>query len=128
LPQKKTCRVICAVMDKRSVCKWATGAVALLLAAPCLAVTTMQPQSAAEGAVQQSNRSSDITITRDIRRALVRNKSLSISAHNVTIVTQNGRVTLKGKVQSDAEKQTVESAATNVVGPSNVDDQLTTNH
>jgi osmotically-inducible protein OsmY len=47
-------------------------------------------------------------------------------AHNVTIITQDGKVTLKGKVDSDAEKQTVESAAVSVAGPGNVDDQLTT--
>jgi osmotically-inducible protein OsmY len=48
-----------------------------------------------------------------------------MSAHNVTIITKDGRVTLKGRVKSAAEKQTVESAAANVAGAGNVDDQLT---
>jgi osmotically-inducible protein OsmY len=33
---------------------------------------------------------------------------------------------LKGRVKSDAEKQSVETAATSVAGAGNVDDQLTT--
>lgn len=68
---------------------------------------------------------SDLAITRDIRRAVIKDKSLSMDAHNVTIITKAGKVTLKGRVKSDAEKQTVESAATNVAGPGNVNDQLT---
>jgi hyperosmotically inducible periplasmic protein len=101
------------------------AAAALSAAAPSAAV---QSQSATAGAAQQSNRSSDLTITRNIRRAVIKDKSLSTEAHNVTIITKDGKVTLKGKVKSDAEKQTVESAATNVAGAGNVDDQLTTSH
>jgi hyperosmotically inducible protein len=88
----------------------------------------MQSQNAAAGAAQQSNQSSDLTITRNIRRALVKDKSLSVEAHNVTIITKDGKVTLKGRVESAAEKQTVESAANNVAGVGNVDDQLTTSN
>ncbi len=88
----------------------------------------MQSQSAVAGAAQQSNQSSDLTITRNIRRALVKDKSLSVEAHNVTIITKDGKVTLKGRVESAAEKQTVESAANNVAGVGNVDDQLTTSN
>ena len=83
-------------------------------------------QSPAAGAAQQSNQSSDIEITRNIRRALVKDKNLSMAAHNVTIITKDGKVTLKGRVKSDAEKQTVETAAASVAGAGNVDDQLKT--
>ena len=104
------------------------GAAAFFLAAaPFPAGAIIDTQSAVSGAAQQSNQPSDITMTRDIRRALIKDKSLSIEAHNVTIVTRAGKVTLKGKVESAAEKQTVESTATQVAGPGNVDDQLTTN-
>lgn len=105
----------------------AMGVAAVLFAAatgPASAAT--QVQGAEAGAVQQSNHSSDIDITRNIRRALIKDKSLSVGAHNVTIITRAGKVTLKGRVESNAEKQTVESAATNVAGPGNVEDQLTT--
>jgi hyperosmotically inducible periplasmic protein len=98
--------------------------VALSAATPSFAGTTQQSPTA--GAAQQSNQSSDIAITRNIRRAVVKDKSLSTSAHNVTIITKDGKVTLKGRVKSDAEKQTVETTAASVAGATNVDDQLTT--
>jgi osmotically-inducible protein OsmY len=97
------------------------AAVGLAPAAP----PALCAQRATAGAVQQSNQTSDLDITRNIRRALIKDKSLSIEAHNVTIVTKDGRVTLKGRVKSDAEKQTVESAAASVAGPDNVVNQLT---
>jgi hyperosmotically inducible protein len=103
-------------------------AAAVLSAAAPSAAAAVQSQSATAGAAQQSNQSSDLTITRNIRRAVIKDKSLSTEAHNVTIITKDGKVTLKGQVKSDAEKQTVESAATNVAGAGNVDDQLTTSH
>jgi hyperosmotically inducible protein len=108
----------------------AMGVVAALLAAaapqPVNAAT--QSENATAGAAQQSNQSSDLTITRNIRRALIKDKSLSVEAHNVTIATKDGKVTLKGRVESAAEKQTVESAANNIAGAGNVDDQLTTSN
>jgi hyperosmotically inducible periplasmic protein len=103
-----------------------TGAVALMLAAaPLPSSAAWRPQQAASGAMQQSNKASDIKTTAEIRRALINNKSLSVRAHNVTIITQDGKVTLKGAVTSADEKQTVESAAARVAGTGNVDDQLT---
>ena len=106
----------------------AMGVVAAFLsvAAPRPVNAATQSPNATAVAAQQSNQSSDIAITRDIRRALIKDKSLSVEAHNVTIITKGGKVTLKGRVQSAAEKQTVESAAGNVAGVGNVDDQLTT--
>lgn len=106
----------------------AVGVVAASLsaAAPRPVNAATQSQNATAGAAQQSNQSSDIAITRNIRRALIKDKSLSVEAHNVTIITKGGKVTLKGRVQSAAEKQTVESAAGNIAGVGNVDDQLTT--
>ena len=106
----------------------AVGVVAAMLsaAAPGPASAAMQSQAASAGAAQQSNQSSDIAITRNIRRALMKDNSLSLEAHNVTIITKGGKVTLKGRVESAAEKQTVESAASNVAGVGNVENQLTT--
>jgi hyperosmotically inducible periplasmic protein len=106
----------------------AIGVVAgfLTAAAPEPVSAAAQSQSATAGAAQQSNQSSDIAITRNIRRALIKDKSLSVEAHNVTIITKGGKVTLKGRVESAAEKQTVASTAGNVAGIGNVDDQLTT--
>ena len=102
------------------------GAAAAVPAAAPFPARAAANQSATAGAAQQSNQSSDIAITRNIRRAVVKDKSLSTAAHNVTIITKDGKVTLKGRVKSDSEKQAVESAAASVAGAGNVDDQLTT--
>jgi osmotically-inducible protein OsmY len=75
---------------------------------------------------QQPANKSDTEITRDIRRSIVSDKSLSTYAHNVKIITQNGAVTLKGPVNSDDEKQNVAAKAAQVVGgPDKVTNQLT---
>ncbi len=95
-------------------------------AAPAMAVPGLTMQDpAGTTAQQQGNNRSDVEITREIRRAIVKDKSLSVAAHNVTIVTHQGRVTLKGKVKSEQEKQTLESTAAGIAGASNVKDSLT---
>ena len=43
-----------------------------------------------------------------IRKAVMDDKSLSTYAHNVKIIAQNGKVTLKGPVRSEDEKKMVE--------------------
>ncbi len=71
-----------------------------------------------------SNGKSDVKLTAEIRRALMSDKSLSMSAHNAKIVVKGGKVTLKGVVKSDEEKQAVEQKATTVAGAGNVTNQL----
>lgn len=65
---------------------------------------------------QQSNSRRDISVTRDIRRAVMSRKDLSIAAHNVKIITIGGRVTLMGRVHSEMEREAIEEAAIQVVG------------
>jgi osmotically-inducible protein OsmY len=72
----------------------------------------------------QSNRKSDVEITRLIRRAIVKDDSLSTNAHNVKIVTRSGAVTLRGPVASQEEKETVAKKAEAINGVSKVDNQL----
>ncbi len=76
---------------------------------------------------QQKDNRSDREITRDIRQSLVKDKSLSTYAHNVKVITQAGKVTLKGPVRSDDEKLSVEQKAAAVAGTENVTDQLQVN-
>jgi len=75
-------------------------------------------------AEQQPSNRSDLELTRQIRRALVRDDNLSLYAHNVKIVAQNGTVTLKGAVRSADEKKTVEQKATEIAGAANVKSEL----
>jgi hyperosmotically inducible protein len=73
---------------------------------------------------QQKNNKADLETTRQIRKALMADKSLSTYAHNVKVVTRDGKVTLKGPVRSEDEKHTVVSKAAEVAGATNVTDQL----
>jgi osmotically-inducible protein OsmY len=73
---------------------------------------------------EQSNAKGDVVLTRKIRRAVVKDSSLSMLAHNVKIVTANGNVTLRGPVNSEAEKVAIARKAKAIAGAGNVDNQL----
>jgi osmotically-inducible protein OsmY len=74
---------------------------------------------------QQKETAADREMTAKIRKALTDDKSLSTYAHNVKVVSQNGTVTLKGPVRSDAEVQAIVSKATEIAGSSaKIDNQL----
>jgi hyperosmotically inducible protein len=73
---------------------------------------------------QQKETKSDREIARQIRRAIVKDKSLSTYAHNVKVIVQDGEVTLKGPVRSDEEKQSIEAKAGQVAGADKVSDQI----
>lgn len=61
--------------------------------------------------LDQSNDKDAIDVTAGIRRAVLQDKSLSTSAHNIKIVTNGNVVTLRGPVESADEKKRVESLA-----------------
>lgn len=61
--------------------------------------------------IDQSNDQNAIDVTAGIRRAVLEDKSLSTSAHNIKIVTQGDVVTLRGPVASADEKKRVEALA-----------------
>ena len=72
----------------------------------------------------QSNARDDVELTREIRRAIVDDDSLSTNAHNVKIIAEDGVVTLRGPVDSPQEKATVAAKAQNVPGVKRVDNQI----
>lgn len=73
---------------------------------------------------QQKNNRSDLELTRLIRRAVVTDKNLSIYAHNIKIIAQNGTVTLKGPVRSEEEKQLIEKKAVEIAGAAQLRNEL----
>jgi hyperosmotically inducible periplasmic protein len=81
--------------------------------------------AAAPNADKAKNGTSDRQLMAHIRRDVVKDKSLSLDAHNVKIVAQNGKVTLRGPVKSDEEKHAIELIAAKYAGDGNVDNQLT---
>jgi osmotically-inducible protein OsmY len=66
----------------------------------------------------------DRDITKQIRSSIYKDKSLSTYAHNIKIITQDGKVTLKGPVRSEDEKAGIEAKAAAVVGAENVTNHL----
>lgn len=73
---------------------------------------------------QQSQTKMDREITQKIRQAVVDDKSLSIYAHNVKIITVDGMVTLKGPVRSEDEKRTIEEKAGQIVGKDKIKSEI----
>jgi osmotically-inducible protein OsmY len=84
-------------------------------------VNSSNSSSIADG---QKNNSLDLKLTQTIRKSVMADKSLSMDAHNVKIVSVNGYVTLNGVVRSDSEKASVEAKAIHVAGPDKVKDDL----
>lgn len=80
---------------------------------------TLVPTDQAKGS------DADVELTRNIRKAIVDDDSLSMNAHNVKIVTLNGVATLRGPVASAAEKTRVADIATKVAGgPTKIKNEL----
>jgi hyperosmotically inducible protein len=88
------------------------GAIAQNQAAPDNSANNKSQNTTAD---QQKETASDRTITQNIRKAIMADKSLSTYAHNIKIITVNGAVTLTGPVQSDDEKKRVEELANGVL-------------
>jgi osmotically-inducible protein OsmY len=88
------------------------------------AVNVRDRASGAMTADQQSNAKSDVELTRKIRRAVVKDHSLSMLAHNVKIVSANGSVTLRGPVKTEEEKTAVAGKAQAIAGAGKVNNQL----
>lgn len=73
---------------------------------------------------KQPNASDDRKLLAVVRRTVVKDKTLSSSAHNVKIMVENGVVTLRGVVKNDGERTTLESLTKHVEGVSSVNNQL----
>jgi hyperosmotically inducible protein len=73
---------------------------------------------------QQKMNPADRAITQKIRKAIHEDSTLSTYAHNVKIITQDGKVTLRGPVRSEDEKSNIEAKAVVVAGQGNVTNQL----
>ena len=73
--------------------------------------------------IDQNENKKDVNLTADIRKRVVDAK-MSTNAHNVKIITQDGKVTLRGPVNSAEEKQQIEQIAEDIAGAGNVDSEI----
>lgn len=90
--------------------------------------TKMNKGDANKGAVtadQQKMNMTDRQLTQEVRKAVIADKGLSTYAHNIKIISQNGKVTLKGPVRSEEEKQTIASKAEGIAGAGHINNELT---
>src|ERR1700736_3052995 len=75
-------------------------------------------------AEKQSNSKDDLALTQKIRQAVMKDGSLSMNAKNVKIIAQDGKITLKGPVDNQQEKDTIGAEAGEIAGKDKVDNQL----
>ena len=72
----------------------------------------------------QGEGTADISVTADIRKAITNKSNMSINARNVKIITEKGQVTLRGPVDSQAEKDAIDQIAKDRAGVDKVDNYL----
>ena len=74
--------------------------------------------------LNQGGSKSDITTTAEIRKAIIADKTMSVNARNVKIITVDGQVTLRGPVNTAEEKRVIAEIANRISQAVNVDNQL----
>ena len=74
--------------------------------------------------MDQGNSQADISATAQIRKEILADGNMSINAKNCKIITRDGRVTLRGPVNNEDEKNRIAEIANRAVQVGNVDNQL----
>jgi hyperosmotically inducible periplasmic protein len=115
---------------------WITALTALcmLASAPLVLAEDLRPDNSGANVrdrggetltpIDQADSAEDLRITQSIRKAVVEDDALSVNAQNVKIITQNGVVTLRGPVGSEAERASIAAKAKGVAGVTRIDNQL----
>ena len=75
-------------------------------------------------AEKQSNNKDDLSLTQKIRQEVITDGSLSMNAKNIKIIVRDGKVMLRGPVDSQQEKDTIATKAGEIAGKDKVDNQL----
>lgn len=78
----------------------------------------------AETPLDQAENATDLQISAAIRKSVMDDKSLSVNAQNIKIITSNGIVTLRGPVKNDQEKKGIEAKARQVEGVTEIKNLL----
>ncbi len=68
---------------------------------------------------------SDRQVTVRVREVIIENQSAASSFRNVKVKTHKGKVTLKGRVRTQADKDEAAAKAASVVGSDNVNNEIT---
>jgi hyperosmotically inducible protein len=86
--------------------------------------TKMNKDQSSPTADQQKMNPTDRSLTQKIRKSIHDDKNLSTYAHNIKIISQDGKVTLRGPVRSEDEKSNLQAKAVAVAGEGNVTNEL----
>jgi hyperosmotically inducible periplasmic protein len=86
--------------------------------------TKVNKDQSAPTADDQKMNASDRAITQKIRKSIHEDNSLSTYAHNIKIISQDGKVTLRGPVRSEDDKKNLQAKAVEVAGEGNVTNLL----
>jgi hyperosmotically inducible protein len=74
--------------------------------------------------LDQGTGEEDVKETTAVRKAIIADKDLSINAQNIKIITQNGNLTLRGTVNTSAERDRVNQIVREAIGAKPYRDQL----
>jgi len=74
--------------------------------------------------IDQDEDQADVDRTAAIRKRVLEIKDLSVDGRNVKIITSKGKVTLRGPVDSEGERDEIVKIAKELCGDDNVDNQL----
>ncbi len=74
--------------------------------------------------MDQGNSKADLATTAKIRKEIIASNQMSVNAQNVKVITNAGKVTLRGPVDTDKEKRLIGEIAVRCASPGNVDNQL----
>jgi hyperosmotically inducible protein len=88
------------------------------------ATNTRDREGSTKVPADQAENDTDLGITQTIRKQLVGQDVLSFNAENVKIVTSGGVVTLRGPVETVAERDFIDAKARATAGVQRVDNQL----
>lgn len=73
---------------------------------------------------QQGQSENDLELTRKIRKSLTGDSSLSTYAKNIKIISREGKVLLRGPVNTAEEKTKVENFAATIAGAAKVTSEI----
>ncbi|HUS05515.1 MAG TPA: BON domain-containing protein [Bryobacteraceae bacterium] len=67
---------------------------------------------------------SDRELKRSIEAAIQKDPSLSTAARRIKVISQRGKVTLRGSVPTEAERETIQAKATEIAGATNLASEI----
>lgn len=74
--------------------------------------------------LDQGTSQTDVNTTAEIRKGILSVEDISVNAQNVKIITKQGRVTLRGPVNTEEEKTTIGEIANRIATNERADNQL----